>query len=126
MNEEIKIKTLSWFDPEGAQGSQKGFSVDFTKEKIVTWNNKTLPFKSHIDDVLWVIENNLKSLKERKEKISNKFLVNETTIVPIKSGYKIIEPLTDNQKIFFKDKIKTIESEIVEITSLKKFYKNGR
>lgn len=122
-----KIKTLTWPEPNAKKGGKKstefGLEVNFKKETIITSEGRELIFKDNLDDVRWVIDNNLTSITEKRDRFQHKLDITEITRLPIKDGYKLLEPLSGDDRDRYSGRVLEMSEEILNIEVLVKKYK---
>ena len=118
MSKKMKITELEWSEPGQKKGEEKSLSIDFKKEMITTFEGRELTAKDHNEDVMWVITNYLNSIREKKDKFQFKLDVTEETRIPIKDGYKLLEPLVADQRERFTERVKEMGEEITELIIL--------
>ena len=89
---------------------------------ITTFEGRELTAKDHNEDVMWVITNYLNSIREKKDKFQFKLDVTEETRIPIKDGYKLLEPLVADQRERFTERVKEMGEEITELIILEEIW----
>ncbi len=109
---------LEWFENDTTKGDQRGLSVDFKKGMITTFNGLVLPAKEYNEDVMWVITNNIEFIKEKIDRFDHKLSITEETRIPIKDGYKLLEPLEGDQRERYSERVKEMTEELVELNLL--------
>jgi|TARA_B110000211_G_scaffold222184_1_gene270578 hypothetical protein len=122
MSKKMKITELEWSEPGQKKGEEKSLSIDFKKEMITTFEGRELTAKDHNEDVMWVITNYLNSIREKKDKFQFKLDVTEETRIPIKDGYKLLEPLVADQRERFTERVKEMGEEITELIILEEIW----
>jgi len=118
MIKKMKMTELEWFEDDATKGDQRGLSVDFKKEMITTFNGLVLPAKEYNEDVMWVITNNIEFIKEKIDRFDHKLSITEETRIPIKDGYKLLEPLEGDQRERYSERVKEMTEELVELNLL--------
>ncbi len=118
MIKKIKMTELEWFESDTTKGDQRGLSVDFKKGMITTFNGLVLPAKEYNEDVMWVITNNIEFIKEKIDRFDHKLSITEETRIPIKDGYKLLEPLEGDQRERYSERVKEMTEELVELNLL--------
>lgn len=116
-------KEIEWFEEDGCLGGQRGLVFDLETNLITKWNGVVEKLsKDNLRDVEWCIEMNINSIKERIISIHSKLNQRETKHIKIDSGYKISEPLNENQRNKYKTKLNNLMSEIEWLKSIKLFF----
>ena len=112
-------KEIEWFDEDGCLGGQRGLVFDLETNLITKWNGIVEELsENNITDVQWCIEMNVNSIKERIVNIHSKLNQKETKHIKIDGGYKISEPLNENQKISYTTKLSDLTSELEWLNSI--------
>jgi hypothetical protein len=117
-----KINELEWFEEDADQGDQRGMSLNFKKGLITSSNGMVQPLEENKKEVLWVIDNNITEKTARVVKSQAKIDITEVIKVPIKNGYKLLEPLGEEQKIKFIKRVETLTNELKQLYILKETY----
>jgi|TARA_R110000803_G_scaffold185823_1_gene248216 hypothetical protein len=117
-----KIVEIEWIEDDSVEGDEKKLTVNFKKGLLITWNGRELPLDDNKTDVLWVIENNITDKTERMVKAQSKINITEVTRIPIKNGYKLLEPLNEQQMEKFVDRVGVLLDEITQLNTLKEIY----
>ena len=106
-------KEIEWFEEDGCLGGSRGLSFNLKTKYITKWNGVVEPLsENNILDVDWCIEMNIKSLNEKIGTIQLKLNQKETKHIKIDGGYKISEPLNENQRNKYKTKLNDLVSEL--------------
>lgn len=112
-------KEIEWFEEDGCLGGQRGLVFDLETKLITKWNGFVEKLSENsIGDVQWCIEMNINSIKERIANIHFKLNQKETKYIKIDGGYKISEPLNENQRISYKTKLSDLTSELDWLSSI--------
>jgi len=112
-------KEIEWFEEDGCLGGQRGLVFDLETKLITKWNGVVEKLsKDNIDDVRWVIDMNVKSINERIANIHSKLNQKETKHIKIEGGYKISEPLNENQRVKYEIKLNELTSELEWFNSI--------
>jgi hypothetical protein len=106
-------KEIEWFEEDGCLGGQRGLVFEFETNLITKWNGVVEKLsEDNIDDVRWVIDMNIKSINERIADIHLKLSQTETKRIKIDGGYKISEPLNENQRVNYESRLNELTSEL--------------
>jgi len=112
-------KEIEWFEEDGCLGGQRGLVFDLETNLITKWNGIVEELsENNVSDVQWCIEMNINSIKERIVNIHSKLNQKETKRIKIDGGYKISEPLNENQRNSFNTKLSELSSELEWLNSI--------
>ena len=112
-------KEIEWFEEDGCLGGQRGLVFDLETNLITKWNGVVEELsKDNVSDVEWCIEMNINSIKERIFNIHSKLNQKETKHIKIDGGYEISEPLNENQRIGYNNKLNNLTSELEWLKSI--------
>ena len=112
-------KEIEWFEEDGCLGGQRGLVFDLDTNLITKWNGDVEKLsKNNLSDVEWCIEMNINSIIGRIANIHSKLNQKETKNIKIDGGYKISEPLNENQRIGYDNKLNKLTSELEWLKSI--------
>ena len=112
-------KEIEWFEEDGCLGGQRGLVFDLETNLITKWNGVVEKLsKNNLRDVEWCVEMNISSIERRISNIHSKLNQKETKHIKIDGGYKISEPLNENQIINYSNKLNKLTSELEWLKSI--------